>query len=192
MTEADGEATAGALGEARCPPTIIPAPNVEVEMLRLVSAGEVADKRAPPDCCLLRQPISELFKLPNGQAEARHPGIDMQHRRQPSVLPRDLCPVGDLAGFVEDRNELMEDELLCRPRQGSVQNRYLARRWKRTAQCDCLVERGDKKEPASRSGKNGGHLRRTQAVRIRLDDRRASPAHLGRGKPGHDGALLAD
>src|SRR5271166_3827481 len=140
----------------------------------LVGAGEVADKRAPPDCTLLRQLIREFLELPRGQAEARHPGIDMQHRRQPAVPPRDLCPVGDLTGFVEDRNELVEDELLCRPGQRSIQNRYLARRRKRTAQRHSLVERSDKKEPASRSGKNGGHLWRTQAVRIRLDDRRAT------------------
>jgi hypothetical protein len=106
----------------------------------------------------------------------------MQHRRQPTVPPRDLCPIGDLTGFVEDRNELMEDELLCRLGQWSVQNRDLAQRWKRTAQRDSLVERGDKKEPASRSGKNGGHLGRTQAVRIRLDNRCATRRFDPRGQ----------
>ena len=140
---------------------------------RLVGAGEVAQQCPPAERPRPPEVVGEAIELARGQAEPRHSGVEVQHRRQGSARGCELLPFGDLAGIVQHRDEAGCGELLGRTRHRPVEHCDLARFREGLAQAQRLVEGGDKKVPASGRGQRSGDDRGAQAVAVGLDHRGA-------------------
>ncbi len=131
-----------------------------------VGASQVADHRPPNN----RRPVTNKGgELALRQPEPRQPGIDVQNsgagasERTAGVRPEaggpiaasragehiaDPCPLRDLTGMVEHRDQPVRDKLGRCAGKRSVEYRDLRPGAERPAEDDALVERRDEKQPA--------------------------------------------
>ncbi len=140
----------------------------------------MADQRRGAD---RRDAVGARLELGRRQAEPGEPGIDVDRRRG-FVARRDGCPGLDLSGMVEHRVEPRRDKFSRGAGQGAVEHGDFRFRPERLAQRDALVERRDKKPPATRREQRPPHRRGAEPVAVRLDHRGADGGRrLGREQP---------
>jgi hypothetical protein len=151
-------------------------------MLRRVGAGQVTHEKGELDALQARRLGGQARHLVRRQAQAAHPGIDVQdgpHR--PPLGPGAPGPELDLAQRVEGRHQAVLQKVVQGPGQQAAQNSHLGLR-QHLLQRDPLAQLGDE-EVAAAGGEEGPcHPRHAQAVGVGLDHRgtgHARPAPAG-------------
>jgi len=143
-------------------------------MIRFIGAGQMAHDAFKVQSIQLLAIVDEDTYIGFAEAAPGHTGVDLQDGGQ--LLARcqgGAGPSAHLIETVENRYEIMSDEVGFRTSQRTMEERNRRAGSKNVAERNPLLQIGDKEVPASGSCQRGGNLCCTQSVSIGFDDSRA-------------------